>query len=235
MTAEAVMIEEKRWKESVLRSLAGQSRTLFGVSDTTSAKSKPKLVVAEGKDLAEKSAKNLEEAIDFLFENRYQKFASPEDVLIFISTLAATVSDGLLPEGQPLFRTWETKFDQAPVIRIEIELKKFCQWFFGTIDSDAIVTAALVEKRLDGEIHPFADGCKASCVIRSVEARNISASLRSTRRILSQYSSDQPGLDQVLPVHGGSFGFPELNEEPLLKNLLSILEFILKMDSNLGN
>jgi Fic family protein len=153
------MIKEKWWKESVLRALAGQSRTLSGISDTTSAKSKPKLAVAEGQDLAEKSAENLEEAICFLFRNRYKKFSSPEDVLEFISMLAVIVSDGLLPEGQPLFRTWETKFDQTPVIRIEIEFKKFCQWFFKAVDSDAVVTAALVEKRLDGEIHPFADGC----------------------------------------------------------------------------
>lgn len=160
MTAEVViMIEEKQWKESVLRALEGQSRTLSGISDTTSAKGKPKLAVAEGKDLAEKSAKNLEKAIDFLLENRYKKFASPEDVLDFINTLAATVSDGLLPEGQPLFRTWETKFDQAPVIRIEIEFKKFCQWFFMVGKEDALSVAALVEKKLDGEIHPFADGC----------------------------------------------------------------------------
>lgn len=154
------MIEEKRWKESVLRALAGQSRTLSGISDTTSAKDKPKLAVAEGRGLVEKSTQNLEEAICFLFGNRYKKFSSPEDVFNFINTLVATVSDGLLVEGQSLFRTWETKFNQTPVIRIEIELKKFCQWFFEMVDSgDVIVTVALVEKRLDGEIHPFADGC----------------------------------------------------------------------------
>jgi Fic family protein len=153
-------MDMKKWVESVLQALAGLSRTLGGVSDTSSASEKPKLVESEGEALARRTRENLEHALEFLWENSKQHFASPAEVRQFVDALAAKVSKGLLQPGQSLYRTWETKFRQTPVAEIETEYQRFCEWLFEALaDADAVKTAALVEKRLDGKIHPFADGC----------------------------------------------------------------------------
>ncbi len=152
-------MEKSRWIQSVLQALAGLSRTLGGVSDTSSAAEKPKLA-DEGEALARRTRENLEQALEFLWENRERRFASPAEARQFVDALAEKVSAGLLQPGQPLYRTWETKFRQTPVAKIEAAYSSFCEWLFGALaDADAVKIAALVEKRLDGEIHPFADGC----------------------------------------------------------------------------
>jgi len=152
-------MEKKRWFESVLQALAGLSRTLGGVSDISSAAEKPKLS-AEGEALAARTRENLQQALEFLWENRERGFASATEVREFVDEVARKVSAGLLQPGQSLYRTWETKFRQTAPEAIEQEYQNFCEWFFEALKSgDPVATAALVEKRLDGEIHPFADGC----------------------------------------------------------------------------
>ena len=148
------------WFEAVLSALASMSRTFNGVSDTTSAAEKPKLAVEEGDTLKAKSSQNLGHALEYLWTNRLTSFASPANVREFIDTLATIVSDGLLQQGQAFYRTWATKFGHTLPEDIEAEYHNFCEWFLGAVDSDdPVAVAALVEKRLDGEIHPFADGC----------------------------------------------------------------------------
>lgn len=150
---------EKRWFESVLQALAGLSRTLGGVSDTSSSAEKSKLS-AEGEALASRTQENLQRALEFLWKNRERRFASTTEVREFVDTVARQVSAGLLQPGQLLYRTWETKFRQTAPEAIEQEYQNFCAWLCETLESgEPVATAALVEKRLDGEIHPFADGC----------------------------------------------------------------------------
>lgn len=148
------------WFESVLQTLAGLSRTLKGFSDTSSAAEKPKLRVEEGSNLTDSASQNLQCALEFLWENRKQRFASATEVRQFVDAVARQVSEGLLQVGQPLYRTWETNFRQTAPENVEQEYQSFCRWLFGALESgDPIETAAIIEKRLDGEIHPFADGC----------------------------------------------------------------------------
>ena len=153
-------MKREDWMASVRNALAGLSRTLRGISDTSSSAAKPKLGVEEGNKLAERSSRNLQHALGFLWENRSYKFGTATTVRSFIDSLARIVSDGLLPPGQSLYRTWVTEFDQALPENIEQEYNNFCEWFFDNVDGDDPVTvAAMTEKRLDGKIHPFADGC----------------------------------------------------------------------------
>lgn len=153
-------MNKQHWFRSVLQALASLSRTFQGVSDTTSAAEKPKLAVAEGEALKAKSSQNLEQALEHLWVNRLKGFTSPVSVREFIDTLATAVSEGLLQPGQSFCRTWATKFGQTAPEAIEAEYSKFCAWLYGELDdSDPVAVAALVEKRLDGQIHPFADGC----------------------------------------------------------------------------
>lgn len=149
------------WTESVLGSLTGMSRTLGGTSDTTSSAEKPKLGCSEGEALASRTERNLRQALLFLWANRARQFESAAEVREFVDKVAEIVSDGLLTSGQSLYRTWETKFGQTSVAEIETEYRKFCEWLFGALEklADSVETAALVEYRLDGHLHPFADGC----------------------------------------------------------------------------
>lgn len=151
--------EKEQWIENVLQSLAGLSRTLGGVSDTSSSAEKPKLS-AEGEALAYRTKENLRLALEFLWENRERQFTSDAEVREFVDEVARQVSAGLLQPGQSLYRTWETKFRQTAPEAIEQEYQNFNKWLYEALASgDPVATAALVEKRLDGEIHPFADGC----------------------------------------------------------------------------
>ena len=154
------MNDKQSWTEKVLSALAGMSRTLGGASDTTSSTDKPKLGVSEGEALASRTERNLRQALGFLWDSRACRFESAAEVREFVDILAAMVSNGLLAPGQSFYRTWETKFGQTKVAAIEAEYREFCEWLFGALaDSDSVKVAALVEYRLDGKIHPFADGC----------------------------------------------------------------------------
>lgn len=154
-------MEKKTWISRVLGCLAGMSRTLGGVSDTSVAAEKPKLAAEEGAGLAAITAENLERALEFLWESREWTLASAAEVCVFVDALATKVSAGLLRSGQSLYRTWETKFRQTAVVKIEEEYQRFAEWLHGAFANgkDSVETAALIEKRLDAEIHPFADGC----------------------------------------------------------------------------
>ncbi|PIQ68737.1 MAG: hypothetical protein COV91_02560 [Candidatus Taylorbacteria bacterium CG11_big_fil_rev_8_21_14_0_20_46_11] len=153
-------MDKQAWTDSVLGSLAGMSRTLGGTSDTTSSANKPKLGVSEGEALALQTEGNLRHALDDLWECRGHRFVSPAEVREFVDGIAEEVCTGLLARGQSLYRTWETKFGQTNVEEIETEYLEFCERLFaGLSDGDSVREAAIVEKRLDGEIHPFADGC----------------------------------------------------------------------------
>ena len=154
-------MDKHTWTESVLASLAGMSRTLGGASDTTSAVEKPKLGVSEGEALASRTEQNLRQALGFLWDSCECQFQSAIKVREFVDTVAEMVSHGLLAPSQSLYRTWETKFWQTPVRAIEAEYVKFCRWLFRALadSTDFVEIAALSERRLDGQIHPFADGC----------------------------------------------------------------------------
>lgn len=155
------MNDKQLWTESVLASLAGMSRTLGGTSDTSCSAEKPKLECSEGEALASKTEENLRQAMLFLWGSKVRQFQSASDVRKFVDALAEIVSDGLLTPGQSLYRTWETKFGQTQVAAIEAEYQRFCEWLFGALanSTDFVETAAMVEYRLDGHLHPFADGC----------------------------------------------------------------------------
>lgn len=154
------MKDRELWFRNVLEAVNRLSRTTHGVSDTSSATEKPTLLVGEGKILIERTSMNLQRAMEYLWDNSSISFKSSSEVMDFINFLAMTVSEGLLQAGQSLYRTWMTPFGQTPPPEIAADYQNFCEWFFLTLDhDDPIATAAIVEKRLNGEIHPFADGC----------------------------------------------------------------------------
>ncbi|OPY38425.1 MAG: Fic/DOC family protein [Methanoregula sp. PtaU1.Bin051] len=154
------MITKEQWSERVLKTVSSFSRTIHGISDTSSATEKPKLTVKEGKQLIDRTSRNLLQAIEYLWVNRSISFITSLEVQDFIDSLAMIISDGLLQQGQSLYRTWDTQYGQTHPSEISEQYHEFCKWFLSTMDShDPAATAAIVEKRLNGEIHPFSDGC----------------------------------------------------------------------------
>lgn len=147
-----------------LANLRVTSRTAKGVSDTTSAPGKKKLVVAEGTGLASKAEENFVLALTWALEQRLE-MPKADDVERFVLEVAARVSDGLLDDGESLLREHETKFEmQTRVIHIREALAGFFRELAEQLcnNHDPVATAAWVEWRLDARIHPFTDGCGRS-------------------------------------------------------------------------
>lgn len=153
---------KRRFIEAAISNLERTSRTKLGVSDTSSSTEKPELK-ASGDELADRATENFRHAIERLYDERGRELHSPEEVRALIEEVAQTVSDGFLKEGQGLWRTWATKFsNQTPPERIPEEMEQFVSKLtehLSNPEDDAVATAAFIEKRLDGEIHPFVDGC----------------------------------------------------------------------------
>ena len=142
-----------------LANLAATSRTKKGVSDTSSSADKPTLATT-GAALADRATDNVSRALKTVWTDRFRSFSSPIELRAWIDRLAATVSDGLLQAGQPLYRAWATKFAMQTVpAEIEAEMLVFCTELLARLGSDPVATAAWVEHELDARIHPFADGC----------------------------------------------------------------------------
>lgn len=162
-------MKKENWIKEVLYSISELSRTTNGVSDTSSSVNKPSLEIKSEGELALHTQQNLINALKYLWENRNNNFQSSDNVKLFIDEVARLISDGLLKPGQSLFRTWDTKFKQTRAVNIEKEYTQFCYWLFEALQTEKFVeTAALVEKRLDGKIHPFADGCSRTAKSISV-------------------------------------------------------------------
>ena len=149
----------ERFFTQALTNLAATSRTKKGVSDTSSSADKPALAT-QGAALADRATENVSNALETVWADRSRSFSSPIEMKQWVDGLAAQVSEGLLQAGQPLYRTWATKFAmQTAPDEIEQEMQAFCAELLAQLDSDPIATAAWVEHELDTRIHPFADGC----------------------------------------------------------------------------
>lgn len=166
---------QQEFEQQMLGNLEVMSRTRKGISDTSSSADKPKLTT-EGAELADKADRNFRSALQLVWEHRQDSFATSQEVGKFIEGLARAVSDGLLQEGQGLWRTWETKSKQTPISEIPKTLAGFYQEFCQRLEtqSDPVATAAWVEQQFDGRIHALADGCGRTTKLLSalVLARN---------------------------------------------------------------
>ncbi len=148
--------------EQALGNLHATSRTAKGISDTSSSEEKPKLKT-EGTELKDRATENFERTIRFVWQERYRPFQAPQELRKFIEQVAAQISDGLLQEGQGLFRTHDTKFaHQSRKGDIEREFQAFIEKLFDEMHRehvDAVPLAAWAEQEIDSHVHPFTDGC----------------------------------------------------------------------------
>lgn len=148
--------------KSMITNLRSTSRTADGISDTSSSKEKPSLQT-EGSKLKDKATENFKKVINSIWQNRYIKLDSLQELREFIENIATQISDGLLQNGQSLFRTWQTKYEhQTSPENIEREFQKFIETLFKNMHQehpDPIALAAWAEQEIDSHIHPFADGC----------------------------------------------------------------------------
>ena len=151
----------KEFEAQAVENLAVMSRTSRGISDTSSSEQKPALQT-DGGELARKSLQNFKEALKLAWNKKQDEFQTPEYVKRFLEETAGIVSNGLLKEGQSLWRTWETKFRQTPPAQIAQEMEIFYKEFHKRLnspDTDPKEFAGWIERRFDSQIHPLADGC----------------------------------------------------------------------------
>lgn len=147
------------FEEKALAGIQGMSRTAKGVSDTSTSTDKQKLKVEEGEKLAAKTSENVKGALRMAFNAKDEEFVDADEVHRFTEGLARKVSEDLLPEGQGLYRTWETPNKQTTPSKIKAETREFTSQLYEKLKAkeDPIQTAAWAERQM-ANIHPWADG-----------------------------------------------------------------------------
>lgn len=152
------------WFSAVESNFLSLSRTAKGVGDGTSSPHKPKLLIADGPQLAEKVKSNLRNAAGYLWQWRSVD-VNRLDFHFVAEQAARHVSAGLLSEERSIYRTWspQGKYLHWPKPhQVESEWSDFCRVFSGLLRNNSMkpfVLAADLERSVDLVIHPFEDGC----------------------------------------------------------------------------
>jgi len=136
------------------QNLGVMSRTSKGTARTAN---RPQLTEA-GAELAQRTHDNFQRGMDWVWQHKSAPMDSAEQARTMVETIGKTVSDGLLPKGQSMWRTWEDKHYSAPDA-IQSDLDRFSTELSDRLkaNADPVGTAAWVEHRFE-DIHPFADG-----------------------------------------------------------------------------
>jgi hypothetical protein len=156
---------------AALHNVRRTSRTVHGVGDISSSSNKPPLREV-GDKLQERAVTNFRRAAEAVLRRRQGAFNSPADVSHLVCRTATIVSAGLLEDGQPLWRTWTTRYPrQVPPEQITTAFQVFCTELYSRQNLPAtagIRLAGWVEYMIDGIIHPFADGCSRTAKVTSL-------------------------------------------------------------------
>jgi hypothetical protein len=146
---------------SVPRALA-LSRSGGGISDTSVSTKKPKLAF-EGAELATQVSENFSRAIWLSMMFLEQEAPTPEAIDRFLVSALAAVNHAIASDRHVKFRSWHSQVPTHPApsnlpyryAQMTVEFSElFTSW-----RSQPEAVAALVEQKLNGEVHPFSDGC----------------------------------------------------------------------------
>ncbi len=153
------------WAEKVHQSVSALSRTAKGTTAAAYGGAKPALEVSDATLLAQKTAENLSLAIDYVWKHGLAIRPQTHHVLGFMNAVAKQVSEGLLRPGQSLWRTWDTR-EKYPTQVLPSEIEVAMELLGADVaaalldpQQDPVKLAALLEREIDGHIHPYADGC----------------------------------------------------------------------------
>jgi len=158
-------LEYVTWAAAVHTAVTALSRTAQGATSAAYGGAKPALRVTDPALLAAKTSENLSAAIAYVWDHGPAIRPQLYHVRGFMNALAAVVSKDLLQPGQSLWRTWDTRErypEQVAVSEIEPAMHMLCADVAAALSDpqhDPVVLAAMLEKQIDGIIHPFADGC----------------------------------------------------------------------------
>lgn len=158
-------MDKVQWFRMAAISVNAVSRTAKGVSDTSLAVNKPGLMISSGDALRLRASRNLDDALRLAWAQKRRKGFRTTEMTAFIESLARHINEGLVESSRPLFRTWPVKYaGPVPPEEIQNAYAQFCLWLathlpWSRESPNAVRIAALAERRLNREIHPFADGC----------------------------------------------------------------------------
>lgn len=150
------------WFQAVEGNITSLSRTAGGKADRSSSSHKPRLLKHEGPELAKQVATNLRRAAEYVWACDRSNWG---DFHQFAEHVAKLVSKEILPQEISIYRAWvpEGKYQHWPKPHIvESEWLLYCQQFDRQLRAGSMkphVLAADLERSVDLEIHPFADGC----------------------------------------------------------------------------
>lgn len=149
--------------EKALNELLKISRTAHGVIDTSaSAEKLLQMQVETGNEAAELGIKNFKETSIYLYEQRHREFASGEEVVVFMNSVATRINNGIVKEGVLLRKADSKKSVYTKLENLESAYKQFAADFFKRLSdpqTNSIDFACYIEWRVNMTDHFFADGC----------------------------------------------------------------------------
>ena len=152
------------WRERLFTSVSNLSRTSKGATNKAYVE-KPSLLITDPALLRRQTAQNLRLAISHVWIRGPLVKAEKMDVRLFIDTLAARISEELLPPDRRV-RTWELDKKKYPEGLSPHELPLWLPVFYKSVaviladtGRDPVQSAAWIERVFDARLHPLVDGC----------------------------------------------------------------------------
>ena len=152
------------FREDFLENLKVMSRTANSILDLSSSETKSESMETQDADIAKKHLdENIEKALILIYENRYKKFSSEEELGNFILQIAECTNSGIVKPDK-LFRSGADS-TQFPYAKIK-DLKELWAWFcrelfhmLAETGKDPVEVAAFAEYFINRRGHFFSDGC----------------------------------------------------------------------------
>jgi hypothetical protein len=146
-----------------LANINGMSRTIgSGTVDTSATAKKAASMAKIDGSVGDFARLNFQCVVERVHAERNRAFESPQDVRVFIETIATEINRGIVKEGI-LYRTANsTKFPYTAIAKLPDAMNQFCEEFHRRLsdgDQDPVALAAWVEYKIDLTDHFFEDGC----------------------------------------------------------------------------
>jgi hypothetical protein len=150
--------------------LGKSSRTVAnGLIDKSASgtKDKPDSQINDAEALKERARDNVLTCVENIYSSwRDVTFNSGEEVGQLVNLIAVGLNEGILAAGKSPYRSHEINNPRysVPVSEIEPSMNLFNAWAVNVYNADlspedVVGNGALIEKIIDTDIHPLADGC----------------------------------------------------------------------------
>lgn len=187
------------------------SRTSKGVSDTSVSENKNAPLV-DGEKLEEIVSKNTEQIALYIWDHKNDAFSSVDDIKKLVINIIQIVNNRL-SDDPTKFRSWNVEYGRkVPVSNLSEEMESFYRNLLLKIkevdrgELKPFALARFIEIEIDGNIHPFADGCgRISKSLASFFLARYNSSLPRYKSRDDYYNAMNQGEDVFIDYYRNSF------------------------------